>query len=146
MFDRITQDIQAAMRKQDKFRLAVLRFLKSAIKNKEIELKKKLSEAECEDVLQAQVKSREQAIELYLKGGRNDLAQHEQDEIQVIREYLPQPLSETELAEEVSAAVEELEASGMQDMGRTMKYLKGKLGSRADGKILSSLVRAKLIN
>ena len=141
---QITTDMTEALRNKEKERLTVLRSLKSALKNREIELKNELSEEECIAVLSRQVKSREQSIELYLQGGRQDLADQEKFEIEIIRTYLPQPLSEAELENEVEETISRLQASGMKDMGPVMKDLKSRLGSRADGKILSSIVRQKL--
>ena len=141
---QITTDMTEALRNKEKERLTVLRSLKSALKNREIELKNELNEEECIAVLSRQVKSREQSIELYLQGGRQDLADQEKFEIEIIRTYLPQPLSEAELENEVEETISRLQASGMKDMGPVMKDLKSRLGSRADGKILSSIVRQKL--
>lgn len=144
MKNRIGQDIIAAMRSKDKFRLTVLRGLKSAIKNQEIDQQKELSSEEMIIVLNSQVKSRKQAIELYIQGNRPELAEKEQNEIDLISNYLPRQLSEDEMTQEVTAAMLELQADSMKDMGRVMKALKEKLGSTADGKILSTLVKTAL--
>jgi uncharacterized protein len=144
MIKQIENDIVAAQRSKDKDRLKVLRSLKSALKYEEIKTKKQLSESEVIAVLQGQVKSRKQAIDLYIQGNRPELAEIEQSEIDIIGSYLPKPLSETELAAEVDLALQDLESPSMKDMGSLMKTLKEKLGSKADGKLLSSLVRTKL--
>ena len=144
MIKQIDNDIIAAQRSKDKARLTVLRSLKSALKYEEIKVKKPLSEEEEIVVLQGQVKSRQQAIELYIQGKRPELAEIEQKEIDIIGSYLPQLLSEAELDAEVDLAVRELENPSIKDMGSLMKILKEKLGSRADGKTLSMIVRAKL--
>ncbi len=144
MIKQIDNDIIAAQRSKDKARLTVLRSLKSALKYEEIKVKKPLSEEEAIVVLQGQVKSRQQAIELYIQGKRPELAEIEQKEIDIIGSYLPQLLSEAELDAEVDLAVRELENPSIKDMGSLMKILKEKLGSRADGKTLSMIVRAKL--
>ncbi|MDO9576533.1 MAG: GatB/YqeY domain-containing protein [Candidatus Cloacimonadales bacterium] len=144
MIKQIDNDIIAAQRSKDKARLTVLRSLKSALKYEEIKVKKPLSEEEAIVVLQGQVKSRQQAIGLYIQGKRPELAEIEQKEIDIIGSYLPQLLSEEELVAEVDLAVQELEKPSMKDMGSLMKTLKEKLGSRADGKTLSMIVRAKL--
>ena len=144
MIKKISEDIKLALKSKDKERLLVLRSLKSALKNKEIELMKELSEEQSINIIQSQVKMREQAIELFLQGDRKDLAALRSKEIEIIKEYLPTPLSEKELEEEVTAMIKECNAASMKDMGMVMKALKEKLQSRADGKTLSNLVRTKL--
>jgi len=144
MIKKIEKDIIAALRSKDKDRLKILRSLKSALKYKAIDGKKDLSDEETIIVLQGQVKSRQQAIELYIRGNRPELAEIEQKEIDVIVSYLPQPLSEAELEAEVDLVVQELSEPSMKDMGSVMKVLKDKLGSKADGKVLSLIVRTKL--
>ena len=146
MIKQIEKDIILALREKDKDRLKVLRSLKSAIKYKEIELGKKLSEDVIISVLKGQVKSREQAVELYIRGDRPELAEIETKEIEIIESYLPEPMSESEIEKEVDNTISELNAESMKDMGRVMKALKEKLGSRADGKVLSIIVKNKLQN
>ncbi|MCD4819322.1 MAG: GatB/YqeY domain-containing protein, partial [Candidatus Cloacimonetes bacterium] len=101
-------------------------------------------EEESLQILKSQVKSREQAIELYEKGNRLDLSEIEKKEIEIIKEYLPKPLSEEELTSEVILAIEKIQANSMKDMGKVMKILSQKLGSRADGRLLSNIVKEKL--
>jgi uncharacterized protein len=144
MMKQISSDIVKAMKGKEKERLTVLRSLKSALKNKEIDIKKELDDDGCIAVLHSQVKMRKQAIELYVQGGREELAEQERKEIEIIKSYLPQPLSESELTAETEAIIAELGADSMKDMGAVMKALKEKLKSRADGKLLSSIVRSKL--
>ena len=144
MISKIEEDIIQALREKDKDRLIVLRSLKSAVKYQQIELGRELEEDEVISVLAGQVKSRQQAIELYLQGNRPELAEKETREIKIINFYLPQKMSETEIEVEVDKAVTELNASSMKDMGLVMKTIKEKLGNRADGKILSDIVRKKL--
>ena len=144
MINQIESDIIAALRSKDKNRVKVLRSLKSALKYKAIDGKKDLSDEDVIIVLQGQVKSRQQAIELYIRGDRPELAEIEKNEIDIISNYLPQPLSEKELEIEVDLTIKDLTEPSMKNMGSIMKTLKEKLGSKADGKILSSIVRAKL--
>ena len=146
MIKKISADIVDALRQGKKDRLKVLRSLKSALKNREIDLKEELSEQEAMKVLNVEIKKREQAIELYLQGGRQELADNDNFEIEIIREYLPEPLTEAEMQAEVRKAVEEIGAASMKEMGLVMKLLKERLGERADGKSLSNLVRAELSN
>jgi len=144
MIKKISADIKDALLKKEKKRLNVLRYLKSALKNKEIELRKELSEEESMSVLQSQVKSRQQALELYIQGERPELAEIEKFEIEIIKSYLPEPLTEAEMEIEVDKMLSELNAESMKDMGNVMKALSQKLGKRANGKILSNLVRTRL--
>jgi uncharacterized protein len=144
MKKQIERDFIEALRSKDKFRLNVLRSLKAAFKYQEIEIKKELSDEEMIAILNGQVKSRKQAIELYIQGNRPELAKVEQNEIEVISCYLPRQLSEEELKQEVKQIISVFKADSMKDMGRVMKALKEKLGSTADGKILSTLVKAAL--
>jgi uncharacterized protein len=146
MIKKLSADINEALRQGQKDRLKALRTLKSVLKNREIELRKELTEQEAMQILNGEIKKREQALELYIQAGRQELADNEKFEIAIIREYLPEPLSEAELSVEVDKAISETGADSMKEMGPVMKLLKERLGSRADGKSLSSLVRAKLSN
>jgi len=144
MISKIEEDIIQALREKDKDRLIVLRSLKSAVKYQQIELGRELEEDEVISVLAGQVKSRQQAIELYLQGNRPELAEKETREIEIINFYLPQKMSEAEMEVEVDKAITELKASSMKDMGLVMKTMKEKLGNQVDGKIISEIVRKKL--
>ncbi len=144
MISKIEEDIIQALREKDKDRLTVLRSLKSAVQYQQIELGRELEEKEIIAVLAGQVKSRQQAIELYLQGNRPELAEKETREIEIINFYLPQKMSEAEIEVEVDKAITELNASSMKDMGLVMKAMKEKLGNQADGKKLSEIVRNKL--
>ncbi|MBC8384911.1 MAG: GatB/YqeY domain-containing protein [Candidatus Cloacimonetes bacterium] len=144
MIESISKDIVTALKNREKDKLLVLRSIKSALKNREIEIKKELSEEESVTILRQQVKQREQAIELYERGNRQELADKERSEIKIIRDYLPKSLSEAEMINEVELMITELKADSMKDMGRIMKALSAKLGGSANGKILSNIVRAKL--
>ena len=144
MLTQINIDLKKAMQEKDKDKLKVLRALKSAAQYLKLELKKELSEEEVLSVFKIQVKQRQQAAELYLQGGRPELAEIENREIDIIKAYLPEELSDAELEKEVSEAIAHLNAESMKDMGTVMKYLKEKLGSNVDGKSLSANVRREL--
>ncbi|HHE64392.1 MAG: GatB/YqeY domain-containing protein [Candidatus Cloacimonadota bacterium] len=144
MLTRINVDLKKAMQKKDKDMLKVLRALKSAVQYKKIEQKKDLSDEEIISVFKVQVKQRQQAAELYIQGERPELAEIEKKEIEIIKAYLPEEISEAELEKEVSNALVHLNAESMKDMGIMMKYLKEKLGSNVDGKSLSAIVRREL--
>ena len=144
MLTRINVDLKKAMQKKDKDMLKVLRALKSAVQYKKLEQKKDLSDEEIISVFKVQVKQRQQAAELYIQGKRPELAEIEKKEIEIIKAYLPEEISEAELEKEVSNALVHLNAESMKDMGIMMKYLKEKLGSNVDGKSLSAIVRREL--
>ncbi len=144
MLTQINIDLKKAMQKKDKDILKVLRALKSAVQYQKLELKKELSNEEVISVFKGQVKQRQQAAELYLQGGRPELAEIENREIEIIKNYLPEEISETELEKEVCEAITHLNAESMRDMGNVMKYLKEKIGSNVDGKSLSAIVRREL--
>ena len=144
MLAQINIDLKKAMQERDKDKLNVLRALKSAAQYQKLELKKELSEEEVLSVFKNQVKQRQQAAELYIQGGRPELAEIEKREIDIIKAYLPEELSEAELEKNVSEAIAHLNAESMKDMGNVMKYLKEKLGSNVDGKSLSAIVRREL--
>ncbi len=144
MLTRINIDLKKAMQEKDKDMLKVLRALKSAVQYQKLEKKKELSDEEIISVFKGQVKQRQQATELYIQGKRPELAEIENREIDIIKAYLPEELSEAELEKEVSEAIAHLNAESMKDMGTVMKYLKEKLGSNVDGKSLSANVRREL--
>ena len=144
MLTQINIDLKKAMQERDKDKLNVLRALKSAAQYQKLELKKELSEEEVLSVFKNQVKQRQQAAELYIQGGRPELAEIEKREIDIIKVYLPEEISEAELEKNVSEAIAHLNAESMKDMGNVMKYLKEKLGSNVDGKSLSAIVRREL--
>ncbi|MDP8323373.1 MAG: GatB/YqeY domain-containing protein [Candidatus Stygibacter australis] len=142
--ERLNNEIKDAMRSRDKNRLKVLRTLKSALKQVQIDTRKELTEDDVIGILKGEQKKRRQAMELFITGGRQELVDNEQFEIDIIDEYLPRPLSEEELTAAVAKAVEVLSPEGIKDMGMVMKHLKEELGNRADGKQLSILVRQTL--
>jgi len=144
MLTRINIDLKKAMQEKNKDLLKVLRALKSAVQYQKLEKKKELSDEEIISVFKGQVKQRQQAAELYIQGKRPELAEIENREIDIIKAYLPEELSEAELEKEVSEAIAHLNAESMKDMGTVMKYLKEKLGSNVDGKSLSANVRREL--
>ena len=144
MLTQINIDLKKAMQEKDKDKLKVLRALKSAAQYLKLELKKELSEEEVLSVFKIQVKQRQQAAELYIQGGRPELAEIEKREIDMIKIYLPEEISEAELEKNVSEAIAHFNAESMKDMGIVMKYLKEKLGSNVDGKSLSAIVRREL--
>lgn len=143
--DRFTEDLKQAMKNRDQLRTDVIRLIKAAILNKEIELKKDLDDAEMSRVMTTLVKQRRESIEHFQKGNRLDLANKEQMEIAIIEGYLPKALSAEEIAATVETVIRESGASGMKDMGAVMKGVMARLeGQTVDGKQVSDLVRSKL--
>ncbi len=142
--EKITKDLVSAMKSKDKEKLTLLRYLKTALKNAEINAGKILSEEEEIKILRQQIKQRQQALDLYIQGNREDLAEHEKSEIDLILQYLPKQLTKEEIEKEVEKAIAETNAQSLKDMGKVMKFLKQKLGASADGKLLSSIVKQKL--
>jgi uncharacterized protein len=142
--DRIQNDIKTAMKERDKARLGALRMLGAALKNASLETGEPLSGEEETAILRRQLKQREESAESFRKAGREEKANAESAEAEIVREYLPQALSEEELNAIVERAVSETGAEGMKDMGRAMGRAMELSGGRADGKELSALVRGKL--
>ncbi|MGC9519894.1 MAG: GatB/YqeY domain-containing protein [Desulfuromonadaceae bacterium] len=133
-----------AMRNKESERLGVIRMLRSAIKNAEIEAKKELSDDEIISLLATQVKQRRDAAQTYRDGGREDLAAKEEAEIAILQEFMPAALSEEELRELIDHAVTELGATSMQDMGRVMKQVSAATRGRAEGRVVSEMVKQRL--
>jgi len=141
---RIESDYIQAYKAKDTVRLAVLRHLKTAAKNREVEVLRPLTDDDLLDLISRQVKQRKDSIEQYEKHGRTDLAAVELAELDVLVEYMPKPLSEAELAAIIDRLVAETGASGPKDMGRVMQALTLGYKGRYDGKMASEAVRSKL--
>lgn len=143
--DRIQDDLTAAMKGKDELRLSVLRMVKSALKNKEIEKMHPLDDMESLQVLQTLVKQRHESVEQFTKGGRNDLADKEKKEIAIIAEYLPAAPSDEEILQAIEAGIAEEGADSLKQMGAVIKAARAKLaGKTVDGKALSDRVRDRL--
>jgi hypothetical protein len=142
--ERIDADLKAAMKDKDAERLSVVRMLKSAIKYREIEVMKPLDDAGVQGVVAGEIKRRRDSVEQYRAGKREDLASKEEREIAALQAYLPQQLSPEELEAKVGAAIAAAGAKGPKDMGAVMKALMPEVTGRADGKVVSDLVKRKL--
>ena len=142
--ERIEKDYVTAFKAKKTDEVAVLRMLKAAVKNKQVDLRRELTDSEILDVLAKQVKQRQEPIDQFRAAGRIDLAEIEEREHLILRTYLPTALSSTELEEAVALTIQTLGASGMKDMGKVMNAILGEHAGRVDGKELSALVRAKL--
>jgi uncharacterized protein YqeY len=142
LIERIENDLIQSMRAKDELRLSVLRMMKSAIKNKEIEKIRPLDDAESLQVLNTLVKQRRESVEMFAKGGRQDLAEKETKEIAIIETYLPAGASQAEMDAAISAAIAETGANSPKQMGAVIKAARAKLeGKTVDGKALSERVR-----
>ncbi|NDY55526.1 GatB/YqeY domain-containing protein [Desulfovibrio sulfodismutans] len=142
--DRIEKDYLAAYKARDEVRLSVLRMLKTAAKNRQVELLRPLSDDELAEVLAKQAKQRRESIEQFGRAGRDDLRDREERELSVLNEYLPTPLTEDELFREVDQAIAELGAQSVKDMGRVVSTVLAKHKGRADGKMVSDMARSRL--
>ncbi len=143
--DQVDREIIAAMKAREELKLSVLRMIKTALKNKQIEVGHALDDAEAQAVLRTLVKQRRDSVEQFRKGGREDLASKEESEIKILEAYLPAAASEAEIEAAIAAALVETGASGPKDLGKVMKAAMAKLaGKNPDGKRVSELARAKL--
>ncbi|MBS0193903.1 MAG: GatB/YqeY domain-containing protein [Proteobacteria bacterium] len=141
---RLTDDMKAAMKSGEKFRLGVIRLANAAIKQREVDERIALDDAQVLAVLEKMLKQRKDSITQYEAAGREDLAQVERDEMVVIQAYLPQQMSADELAAEIAAAIAASGAKGPADMGKVMAVLKPRIAGRADMGQASALVKQKL--
>ena len=142
--NKITEDMKAAMRAKDTARLGTVRLLLSAMKQKEVDERVVLSDADVLAIIDKMVKQRRESIVQFEKAARNDLADGEKAEITVLSAYLPQQMSEAEVGQAIAAAIAEAGATGAKDMGKVMAVLKPILAGRADMGRVSSLVKSKL--
>jgi len=142
--DRINDDMKAAMRARETERLATIRLLLAAIKQREVDERVTLDDAGITAVIDKMIKQRKDSISQFEAAGRTDLVEKESAELKVLADYMPEQLSDAEIAAEVAAAVAQVGAAGPQDMGKVMGVLKPKLAGRADMTAVSGLVKAAL--
>jgi hypothetical protein len=142
---QVISDLTASMKAQDAPRTSTLRMVKAAVMNREIEKGAEMDDEEMMKLLRSLVKQRRDSVEQYEKGGRQDLADKEKTEIDVIEAYLPQAAAHTEIEAAVVAAIVETGASSIKEMGKVMKAAQAALaGKNADGRTVSEIVKAKL--
>ena len=142
--DNISRDTKEAMKGRNRPRIEALRMLSAALKNEEIEKGQPLSEDEEMAVLRSQLKQREESAAAFRKAGREEQARAEKTEAEIVRGYLPAPLSNEELALLIEEAIHETGATSMRDMGAVMSRASARAGNRADGRRLSALARERL--
>ncbi|MFA0732508.1 MAG: hypothetical protein LKKZDAJK_001061 [Candidatus Fervidibacter sp.] len=142
--ERIDADYKTAMKVRDAVKVSVLRLLRSAIHNAEIDRQRALTDDEILGVIQSEIRKRRESIEAFQQGGRADLAEREQAELAILEAYLPQPLSRAELEALVRETIREVGALSVRDMGKVMAVLMPKVRGRADGREVNELVRQLL--
>lgn len=142
--EQLTNDMKEAMKAHDKDRLAVIRMVRGAVRQQEIDGKKELGDEDVLAVISKEVKMRRDSIEEFRKGGREDLVEKTEAEIAVLMPYLPAQLSEEEIRGLVQAAVAQTGAASPKDMGKVMGVLMPKVKGRADGKTVNAIVRSML--
>jgi hypothetical protein len=142
--EQITEDMKAAMRAKDAGKLGAIRLITAAIKQKEVDERIELNDAQVQAIVEKMIKQRKDSIAQFEAGGRQDLVAIEQAELAVLTAYMPAALSEAEVQAEVAAAVTASGASGPQDMGKVMAIVKPKLAGRADMTVVSAMVKAAL--
>lgn len=142
--DRLAAEMREALKAGHKVRLAALRLLSAAVKNREVELRHPLSDDEFLEVVSRQVKQRRESTEAFEGAGREDLAAREREEREVLQAYLPAPLSDAEVDRMIDHAVAATGASGPGDIGQVMGQVMGRAKGRVDGKAVQARVRARL--
>jgi len=144
LITEIQEAVKIALKSGDAVTLSTLRLLLSALHNEEIKLRRQLTADEIQKTITTLCKQRSEAIELFRKGGREELAQKEEAELLVLKRYLPQPLSEAEVAALIRTSIDEAGAQGIQDLGKVMKLLMPKVAGRSDGKRVNEMTKALL--
>ena len=144
LLDEIDHCFKTALKNQDRLKLSTLRLLKTALKNREVQERRALTEAEVVAVITSQVKQRRDSIAEFTRAGRSDLAQQEEEERKFLLSFLPQQLSAEEIRSELEGIISELQAAGPGDLGRVMKAAMVKLAGRANGKEVNELAKKML--
>jgi uncharacterized protein YqeY len=144
LYQRLDQAFKEAIKNQQPVTAATLRLLKSAIRYREVDARRQLTETELQAVINSQAKQRREAMAEYTKAGRPELAKKEEEELSVLLSFLPPQLSAAELAAEVTGVIAEVGATGPKDFGAVMKAAMARLTGRADGKVIQEIVRQRL--
>jgi uncharacterized protein YqeY len=142
--DRLDADLKAAMLAGDTRRRDVIRYLRSAVKNAAIEQRRDLNDDELQAVIRHQIKQRRDSIDMFRKGGREELAAEEEAQVAVLQDYLPQQMTEDEVRSVIERIASEIDARGARDMGRLMPLLQEATSGRAEGRLLSQVARQEL--
>jgi uncharacterized protein YqeY len=142
--ERLIEEMKGAMKSGDKLRLSTIRMIRSALKNKEIEIRKTLEDEDVVKVIQTMVRKGEESVEQFQTGGRTDLVEKEKKEIEILKSFLPQPLSQDQILKIIDQSIQETQASSLKDIGKVMKSVMPKIGGKADGKLINQLVKERL--
>ena len=144
LYQRLDQALKEAIKNQQPVATSTLRLLKSAIRYREVDVRRPLTEAELQATVNTQVKQRREAMAEYTKAGRPELAKQEEEELSVLLSFLPPQLSPEEMAAAVAAVIAELGATGPNDLGKVMKNAMARLAGRADGKVIREIAQQRL--
>ena len=142
--ERLIDEMKEAMKSNDKLRLSTIRMIRSAAKNKEIEQRQKLNDEDIQRVIQGMIRRGEDSLDQFRAGGRMDLVEKESKELEILRSFLPQSLSQEDILKMIDQSVEEVQASSLKDLGKVMKSVMPKLQGKADGKLVNQLVKERL--
>ena len=142
--EKVAEEMKQAMKAGDKLRLSTIRMIRSALKNKEIELRRKLGDEDVVKAIQVMVRKGEESVEQFQAGGRMDLVEKEKKEIEILKSFLPQLLSQEEIVTIIDQSIQETQASSPKDIGKVMKSVLAKIGGKADGRLVNQLVKEKL--
>jgi uncharacterized protein YqeY len=141
---RLGEDLKVALRSGDKLRVSVIRLLTALIKNREVEKRGPLTDAEVLQAIMTSCKQRQESMDQYRQGGRQDLVDKEGAELSILQSYLPKPLTSEELQALILEAIREVQATSPKEMGKVMAFLMPRVTGRADGKAVNTLVREAL--
>lgn len=144
LLERLDQAFKESLKGQQEVALSTLRMLRTALKNRQVELRRPLTDAEVQAVIAAQAKQRREAIAEYTKAGRMDVAHKEEEELRFLLSFLPPQLSEAELEAEIDRIIAEVGATSAKDLGKVMKAAMAQLTGRAEGKLVQEIVRRRL--
>jgi uncharacterized protein len=142
--DRLVEEMKEAMKSNNKLRLSTIRMIRSAVKNKEIEVRSKLDDEAIMKVIQGMVRRGEESIAQFQAGGRVDLVEKESQEAEILKSFLPQAMTREEIQKVIDLSIEETQASSLKDLGKVMKSVMPKLGGKVDGKLVNQLVKERL--
>lgn len=141
LLQKIENDYKTALKTSDSLKVSVLRMLKASSKNRQIDKGKELSDEDIIDVISSLCKQRKESIEMFSKGGREDLAKKESQELAILQSYLPRQLSPEEIDKIILESIKEISAQGLKDLGRVMRIVMSRVKGLADGKIVNQRVK-----
>lgn len=142
--ERLNEELKSSMKEKDELKLSVIRMIRSSMKNREIDLKHELNDREIIEIISTLCKQRRESIRLFKEANRQELVDKEEKELALLLGFLPQQLTREELEDLVMKTIAECNAQGSKDMGRVMKALQPSVAGRADGKLVSEVVKEKL--